>query len=67
MFVRTMLKELGSEDTDAQLILLSLLRSMLASSAGAVTLRARVEATRARAAATERVNCILACCTVYSV
>lgn len=65
MLVRTMLKLLGSDETEAQLILLSLLRSMLDISAGAVTWSARVEVTRARRADAERVNCILTDSLVY--
>lgn len=59
MLVRMMSKLLGSDDTEVQLMVLSVLRSRFDPSAGAVTSRARVEATRARKADTERVSCIL--------
>lgn len=59
MFVRTMLKLAGSVETVDQVILLSLLRSMVEPSAGEVTWSAKVDATSARKADEERVNCIL--------
>lgn len=58
MLVRTMLKLSGSEETEDQLMVLSTLRSRLDISAGAVTWRAKVEATRARKAGTQRVSCM---------
>lgn len=61
------MKVLGSDETEAQLIVLSVLRSRLEPSAGAVTCRANEEATRASTADAERVNCILACRWVFCV
>jgi len=59
LLTSTMLKLLGSVETEAQTILLSLLRSRLEPWAGETTWRARVEATRARMEAAVSVNCIL--------
>ena len=59
LFVRTILKLVGSVETELHSILLSLLRSRVERSAGEVTWRATVEATRARTADVERVNCIV--------
>lgn len=55
------MKLLGSVETEAQLIVLSVLRSRFEPSAGAVICRPSAEATRASTADAERVNCILDC------